>query len=220
MDLRPWQFQAIALPPRHTIDDHGDELAMETAPALRRDFQSDASGGVLLAIHYDTVFGVTDPFQTCELITNDCLQGPALLMPGRDHGHPCRLTLNRFELSAGIGWTVLLTPDEEVGSLVFKSLFERIAPDFDFALLFEPALPGGELVSHRKARETIPSLFMAAWCMPETVRKRGETWWLSCVDCYTARSYKWSATQFNRKRWTSAGWHSGEALSQIWLLGG
>ncbi len=152
MDLRPAQFQAIALPPRHTIDDHGDELAMETAPALRWDFQSERKRRVLLAIHYDTVFGVTDPFQTCELITNDCLQGPGVAdaKGGIMVIRAALQALNRFELSAGIGWTVLLTPDEEVGSPSSKSLFERIAPDFDFALLFEPALPGGELVSHRK----------------------------------------------------------------------
>lgn len=152
MDLRQARFQAIALPPRHTIDDKGDELAMETGPALRWDYQVQRKRRVLLAIHYDTVFGESDPFQTCELITNDCLQGPGVAdaKGGIMVIRAALQAMTRCELSEEIGWTVLLTPDEEVGSPSSKSLFEQIAPDFDFALLFEPALPGGELVSHRK----------------------------------------------------------------------
>lgn len=152
MDLRQTQFQALALPPRHTIDNNGDELAIETGPALRWDFHTERKRRVLLAIHYDTVFGVNDPFQACELITNDCLQGPGVAdaKGGIMVIRTALQALARFDLSAEIGWTVVLTPDEEVGSPSSKGLFERIAPEFDFALLFEPALPGGELVSHRK----------------------------------------------------------------------
>ncbi len=152
MDLRQAHFQAIALPPRHAIDNNGDELAIETGPALRWDFGHDRARRVLLAIHYDTVFGAADPFQVCELLTNDCLQGPGVAdaKGGIMVIRAALQAMTQFELAGEIGWTVLLNPDEEVGSPSSKSLFEQIAPDFDFALLFEPAMPGGELVSHRK----------------------------------------------------------------------
>ena len=66
MDLPHAQFRRIALPARHTIDNHGDEFAVETGPALCWDFQPKQRRRVLLAIHYDTVFGAADPFQTCD----------------------------------------------------------------------------------------------------------------------------------------------------------
>ena len=152
MDLAHAQFHVMALPARHTIDDHGNELAVETGPALRWDFQPDQRRRVLLAIHYDTVFGASDPFQTCELLTADRLQGPGVAdaKGGILVIRAALQALNRFSLADDIGWTVLLTPDEELGSPSSKQLFEQLAPEFDFALLFEPTLPSGELVAQRK----------------------------------------------------------------------
>ncbi|MCA9160979.1 MAG: hydrolase, partial [Planctomycetales bacterium] len=146
------EFHRIALPPRHTIDDHGNELAVETGPALRWDFQPEQRRRVLLAIHYDTVFGAADPFQSCELLTVDRLQGPGVAdaKGGIMVIRTALQALSHFMLAEDIGWTVLLTPDEELGSPSSKQLYEQIAPDFDFALLFEPALPTGELVAQRK----------------------------------------------------------------------
>lgn len=152
MDLPHAQLQALALPARHTIDDQGNELAVETGPALRWDFQPDRQRRVLLAIHYDTVFGAGDPFQSCELLTSDRLQGPGVAdaKAGILVIRTALQSLNRFSLAEDIGWTVLLTPDEELGSPSSKQLYERIAPEFDFGLIFEPTLPTGELVSQRK----------------------------------------------------------------------
>ncbi|MEO8269730.1 MAG: hydrolase [Aureliella sp.] len=152
MDLPHAQFHRVALPLRHTIDDRGDELAVETGPALRWDFQPHQRRRVLLAIHYDTVFGNADPFQICELLTVDRLQGPGVAdaKGGIMVIRAALQALRHFALAEDIGWTVLLTPDEELGSPSSKQLFEQLAPNFDFALLFEPALPAGELVAGRK----------------------------------------------------------------------
>ncbi len=152
MDLHHAQFHRIALPPRHEIDSHGNELAVETGPALRWDFHPNQRRRVLLAIHYDTVFGAADPFQTCELLTVDRLQGPGVAdaKGGILVIRAALQALSQYALTDDIGWTVLLTPDEELGSPSSKNLFELLAPDFDFALLFEPALPSGELVAGRK----------------------------------------------------------------------
>lgn len=152
MNLPHAEFHRIALPPRHTIDDCGSELAVETGPALRWDFQPKQQRRILLAIHYDTVFGAADPFQSCELLTVDRLQGPGVAdaKGGIMVIRTALQALSHFTLAEAIGWTVLLTPDEELGSPSSKQLYEQIAPDFDFALLFEPALPTGELVAQRK----------------------------------------------------------------------
>ncbi len=152
MNLPHAGFHRIALPPRHTVDDCGNELAVETGPALRWDFQPERQRRVLLAIHYDTVFGAADSFQSCELLTVDRLQGPGVAdaKGGIMVIRTALQALNHFMLAEDIGCTVLLTPDEELGSPSSKQLYEQIAPDFDFALLFEPALPTGELVAQRK----------------------------------------------------------------------
>ncbi len=152
MDLRKAHFQRIPLPPRHTINADGDELAVETGPVLRWDFQPQQRRRVLMAIHYDTVFGPADPFQTCELLTTDRLQGPGVAdaKGGIMVIRAALQALTQFSLAEDIGWTVVLNPDEEVGSPSSKRLFEQLAPDFDFGLLFEPALPSGGLVAQRK----------------------------------------------------------------------
>ena len=152
MNLPHAHFQFAALPARLAVDDHGNELAVETGPALRWDFQPNQRRRVLLAIHYDTVFGAADPFQTCELLTADRLQGPGVAdaKGGIMVIRAALQALGKFSLADDIGWTVLLTPDEELGSPSSKQLFEQLAPEFDFALLFEPTLPSGELVAQRK----------------------------------------------------------------------
>ena len=58
--------------------------------------------------------------------------------------------LSQLGLAGDLGWTLVLNPDEELGSPSSTEILHRIAPDFDFGLLFEPALPSGELVSSRK----------------------------------------------------------------------
>ncbi len=156
MDLHHAHFQRIGLPPRRVIDNAGDELAIETGPMLRWDFNPDCQRKVLLAIHYDTVFPSEDPFQQCELLTSDRLQGPGVA-DAKGGIMVIRSTLQaiqQYSLAQEIGWTVVLNPDEEVGSPSSRTQLETMASEFDFGLLFEPAMPTGELVAQRKGSGT------------------------------------------------------------------
>jgi glutamate carboxypeptidase len=152
MDLRHTTFQRIHLPPRRCCRDDGREIAMETGPALRWDFQPQRSRRVLLAIHYDTVFDAQHPFQQCELVSSDRLTGPGVAdaKGGIVVLRYALKALTEFSLASEIGWTVLLNPDEELGSPSSASLLQQVAGEFDFGLLFEPSLPSGELVSVRR----------------------------------------------------------------------
>ncbi len=152
MDFRNTRFERIPLPPRHVIDNAGKEWALESAPALRWDFQPAQPRRVLLAIHYDTVFGVDSAFQSCERLTDDRLQGPGVAdaKGGIMVLRYALKALQEFSLAKHIGWTVLLNPDEELGSPSSQPLFQEIAAEFEFGLLFEPALPDGRLVAERK----------------------------------------------------------------------
>src|SRR6185503_5402732 len=63
--------------------------------------------------------------------------------------------LQQFERSshaAELGYEILLTPDEETGSVASRPVLESAARSrrFAFALVFEPARANGDLVKSRK----------------------------------------------------------------------
>lgn len=145
-------YQRLVLSPRQCVLDSGELDQRESGPALRWDCRPDAERRVLLAIHYDTVFGPESAFQHCQWLDQGRLQGPGvadakggLVVLGY-----ALAALEKFELAENLGWTVVLNPDEELGSPSSRHLFEAVASEFDFGLLFEPALPSGELVAARK----------------------------------------------------------------------
>lgn len=142
----------VSLPARVEVDDSGVTRQVETGPLLRWDFRPQAKRRVLLAIHYDTVFGEQHAFQNCERLSEDRLQGPGVAdaKGGIVVMVYALRALCQFDLVGDLGWTLVLNPDEELGSPSSTGELHRIAPEFDFGLLFEPALPSGELVSSRK----------------------------------------------------------------------
>jgi glutamate carboxypeptidase len=106
---------------------------------------------VLLAGHYDTVYGPGHPFRGAVLPDPHTLVGPgALDMKG---GLVVMLgaleALEAAPASDGIGWEVLITPDEEIGSPHSRPLLREAAARHDLALVFEPAQAGGALVRGR-----------------------------------------------------------------------
>lgn len=127
-------------------------LAGTEACALRVRQRPGAPVQLLLSGHYDTVYGADHPFQHCTQLDADTLRGPGVAdMKG---GIVVMLAaLREFERSAGrhrVGWEVLLTPDEETGSVASRAIIEAAAPRFQFALIFEPARENGDLVESRK----------------------------------------------------------------------
>jgi glutamate carboxypeptidase len=109
---------------------------------------------LLLSGHYDTVFEPTHRFQNAVLKNVDVLNGPGVAdMKG---GILVMLAaLLEFEACAqasSLGYEVLLTPDEETGSVASRSVIEAKAgsKEFEFALVFEPARSNGDLVKSRK----------------------------------------------------------------------
>lgn len=151
-DLKDVDFQRVAIPPRKLVNSQGEVEQTETGPILRWDFQPQAERRVLLMIHYDTVFGVDHAFQSCQDMEEDKLGGPGVAdaKGGIVVIRNALQALHQNGWQPDIGWTVLLNPDEEVGSLSSTGYMAEVANEFDFGLLFEPSLPSGELVSNRK----------------------------------------------------------------------
>ncbi len=145
------EFTSIELPPISSIDDAGHRSTIATGPALLWNFRPEATRRVLLMIHYDTVYRSDDEPSICHVEAN-CMVGPgtADAKGGIATIYTVVEALGQFKILSRIGLSVLLNPDEEIGSPASRQLMKELAPEFDAALLFEPALPDGSLVRARK----------------------------------------------------------------------
>lgn len=146
--------QRIGIGSRTSIDDSGAEQIAETGPILRWDSPNTNPDhpAVMLAIHYDTVYGPANPFQTCRWIDEDKLNGPGVIdaKGGIITLRWAILAGLKFGLLDSVRWSVVLNPDEEIGSPSTWAYWRAIAGDLDYALLFEPSLPNGNWVSRRR----------------------------------------------------------------------
>nr|MCU0709893.1 M20/M25/M40 family metallo-hydrolase [Pirellula sp.] len=111
---------------------------------------------ILLTIHYDTVYGLQDPFQKCTRLDGNRMRGPGVIdaKGGLIVLRYAALAAKEFLTGSPLQFSVVLTPDEEIGSPASSQLWKEIHDQFRFALLFEPAMADGCLVSHRKGTGT------------------------------------------------------------------
>lgn len=146
VDLTP-----VDLPPLRLLGDQEDWIRQPTGPALIWHHNDQATRRLLMMIHFDTVY-------PSDAVPNRCaVQGRTLIGPGvaDAKGGIAVIAMAieailKFDLANDIGLSILLNPDEEIGSTASRPLMEELAPKFDAALLFEPTLPDGSLVAARK----------------------------------------------------------------------
>lgn len=142
----------IPLPPRTIINSNGEAETSPLGKAIIVRKRGDAPLRVLLGIHIDTVYGRTWPFQSVTPIDSGRWRGPGVA--DAKGGLIVMLTaLQALERSGGaekVGWEILINPDEEIGSVGSGPLFTAAAKRNHLGLIFEPALPDGNLVSSRK----------------------------------------------------------------------
>jgi glutamate carboxypeptidase len=158
----PSPCQRIVLPSYRNMDDQGTCIERTTGPALRWDWngtgvsETDTRKPLLLTIHYDTVYGPLHPFQKCKRNGTNRMNGPGVIYAkgGIIILRYAALAASRFLADTPLRLSVVLTPDEEIGSPASTHLWARIYQEFEFALLFEPAMADGCLVSSRKGTGT------------------------------------------------------------------
>ncbi len=141
-----------ALPPREVVDRHGNVARQPVGQALSIVKRPDATRRVLLCIHMDTVYPADSPFQEVTWIDNDTLRGPGVA-DAKGGIAVILLALEAFERSdvaEGLGWEVLLNPDEEIGSPSSIDLLQQAARRNHVGLVYEPTLPDGTLIGQRK----------------------------------------------------------------------
>jgi glutamate carboxypeptidase len=127
-----------------------EEQPLGQALVLRK--RPDAAARVFLCCHMDTVYSPYHPFQKCGPVEGGMLRGPGVA----DAKGGIIVMLKALEAledspwAQGVGWEVLINPDEEIGSPGSGALLVEGARNNDLGLVFEPSLPDGNLVGDRK----------------------------------------------------------------------
>ncbi len=135
-----------------TVADDGSLIARRSPDALRISARPDAPIQIVLTGHYDTVYPRDSVFQTVVSRHDGALNGPGIAdMKG---GISVLLgALEAFETHPDrerLGWTALLSPDEEIGSPASAPLLAELGARGHLGLTYEPALADGRLAGARK----------------------------------------------------------------------
>ncbi|TGY87014.1 M20/M25/M40 family metallo-hydrolase, partial [Marinicauda algicola] len=101
------------------VEKTGDIRDVEYAPALKVSKRPDAPVRIVLTGHMDTVFPSESGFQDWALWDEDTLNGPGVadMKGGLLVMLHALLGLERSPWAGRIGYAVLISPDEEIGSL-------------------------------------------------------------------------------------------------------
>lgn len=107
---------------------------------------------VVLTGHYDTVYPETSGFQAVTTRPDGALHGPGIAdMKGGISVMLAALeAFERHPLAERVGYRVLLSPDEEIGSMASAPILAEFARQGHVGLTYEPALADGSLASARK----------------------------------------------------------------------
>lgn len=144
--------ELLGLAPHQSVNDAGIAIIRPVGKALRLQLRPQAPLQVFFCGHLDTVFAADHSFQAVKQIDADILNGPGVadLKGGLLVLFQALLSLERSPWKEKIGWTVLMNPDEEIGSVSSAPLLIEAAKSHHLGLIYEPALPDGSLASARK----------------------------------------------------------------------
>ena len=153
--------QVLELDNGEIVGDDGTVKTVQYGKALLYRMRPEANRRILLTGHYDTVFAKDHAFQTVDWIDDDTLHGPGVAdMKG---GLVVMLTalqaLEASPLATKIGYDILLSPDEEVGSIGSAPLLAKHATSANFGMTFEAALADGTLAGARKGSGNFTAVF-------------------------------------------------------------
>lgn len=142
----------IPLTPSREIAADGRQTELAHPPSLAVIVRPEAPIQVVLTGHYDTVYPETSPFQQVRTRPDGALHGPGIAdMKGGISVMLAALeAFERHPAAANLGYRVLLSPDEEIGSIASAPALADFAHRGHIGLTYEPALSDGALASARK----------------------------------------------------------------------
>ncbi|WP_017930822.1 hydrolase [Robiginitomaculum antarcticum] len=130
----------------------GEQTHVEYAPALEITVRPDAPVQIVLTGHYDTVFPADFHFQSATWTDDETLNGPGVadMKGGIIVMIEALKALEQYSAAHKVGYTVLLSPDEEIGSPGSAPRLAELGRRSHVGLTFEPALADGSLAGARK----------------------------------------------------------------------
>jgi len=142
----------IPLTPSLEVAADGRETELAHPPSLALIIRPEAPVQVVLTGHYDTVYPETSAFQQVRTRPDGALHGPGIAdMKGGISVMLAALeAFERHPAAANLGYRVLLSPDEEIGSVASAPVLAEFARRGHVGLTYEPALADGALASARK----------------------------------------------------------------------
>lgn len=134
------------------VQPDGVETEIDYVPALRISVREDAPIQIVLTGHYDTVFPEDSHFQTPVYVDDDTVNGPgtADMKAGILVMAAALMAFEQFDKAKNIGYQILLSPDEEIGSPGSAPILARLGKKAHVGLTYEPALEDGSMAGARK----------------------------------------------------------------------
>ena len=142
----------IELGESELVDADGNAVQVPNGRMISISKNPEANRKVLLTGHTDTVFPENSGFQQAKWLNDNTLNGPGVA----DMKGGIIVILNALQAfengpyGGKIGWEVLLSPDEETGSIMSGPILADRAKAADIGLTYEPALADGTLAGARK----------------------------------------------------------------------
>jgi glutamate carboxypeptidase len=148
----PGQMRRVALAPEKVVSAGGILEEKALSDALHLVVRPDAPIKLVMTGHYDTVFPVDSSFQKVADLPNGDLNGPGVA----DMKGGLLILLEALKLfetlpcASQIGYEILISPDEEIGSPGSGPILAQIGARSDVGLTYEPALADGSMSGARK----------------------------------------------------------------------
>lgn len=152
MAEQPGTLESLPLADTVEVTAVGELKPQSHTPALRLTVRPDAPVQVILTGHYDTVFPASSGFTQVTTRADGALNGPGIadMKGGISVMLAALAAVEHHPAAANLGYRVLLSPDEEIGSLASAPLLAELGRLGQVGLTYEPAMGGGKLASERK----------------------------------------------------------------------
>ncbi|MBA2711568.1 MAG: hydrolase [Tatlockia sp.] len=146
-------IKVLEFPPIKTISMEGKSIEKQCGNALFISKRPHLTRRILLCGHMDTVYGAAHPFQKLTYINDNHINGPGVadMKGGLIVMQQALACFEQFPGANELGWDVLINADEEIGSPASSGLLEKIAANYQAALVYEPAMNAtGTLAKNRR----------------------------------------------------------------------
>jgi len=146
------EVELIDLADGEAVNEKGEVVTVKNGRTIRLFKRPHANRKVLMTGHTDTVFAKDHTFQEPVWLDDNTLNGPGVadMKGGIIVILNALMAFEETPLAESVGWEILLSPDEETGSLASAGILAEHAKAADIGLTYEPALADGTLAGARK----------------------------------------------------------------------